>query len=436
MLKSLALNQVGPAPKLAAHFGERLNLLTGDSALGKSFLLDTAFWALTGTWPGGRTALPDGNRTKKDAPSITYHVVGKTSSDKGPKTAAYDFHSQTWTRPRGRPRIPGLVIYAAVDGSFAVWDPARNYRRDPKTGVKEAEEEPRAYQFTPQSLTDGLEEEGRVLCKGLVEDWVNWFYEQFFDRNGGHDDGPFAHLAKVISSLSPPQEPMRCAEPRRVYVDQPRKYPVLTMPYGDVAYPQWSAAVRRIVSLAYLLVWSWYEHCQAAKLRRETTTDRIVLIVDEIEAHLHPKWQRTILPALLDVVRTFKDRMAVQLLTATHSPLILASVEPRFAEEQDRLFWFELNEKNRISLRDYPWAIHGDVDGWLTSPIFGLKEARSREAEDVLGAAESYMAGDISVQPEDLRTREAIQKEMRRVLPGDDPIWARWLIKTRGGVPQ
>jgi recombinational DNA repair ATPase RecF len=35
----------------------RLNLLTGDNGLGKSFLLDVAWWAMTRRWPrDGRRA--------------------------------------------------------------------------------------------------------------------------------------------------------------------------------------------------------------------------------------------------------------------------------------------------------------------------------------------------------------------------------------------
>ncbi len=39
--------------------GERLNVLTGDNGLGKSFVLDVAWWALTGTWVD-RAVLPRG----------------------------------------------------------------------------------------------------------------------------------------------------------------------------------------------------------------------------------------------------------------------------------------------------------------------------------------------------------------------------------------
>ena len=46
-----------------------------------------------------------------------------------------------------------------------------------------------------------------------------------------------------------------------------------------------------------------------------------VVLIDEIELHLHPSWQRKILPAL---IKTFPN---IQFITATHSPQVLSSVE-------------------------------------------------------------------------------------------------------------
>ena len=51
MIDTLKTVNVGPAPTLSLVFGQRLNLLTGDNGLGKSFLLDIAWWALTRRWP-------------------------------------------------------------------------------------------------------------------------------------------------------------------------------------------------------------------------------------------------------------------------------------------------------------------------------------------------------------------------------------------------
>ena len=50
MLKELHLKQVGTAPQFDVEFADRLNLFTGDNGLGKTFLLDVAWWVLTGKW--------------------------------------------------------------------------------------------------------------------------------------------------------------------------------------------------------------------------------------------------------------------------------------------------------------------------------------------------------------------------------------------------
>jgi hypothetical protein len=434
MLKSIKLHGIGPVRDLSASFGDRLNIITGDNGLGKSFLLDVCFWSFTGTWPGGRTALPDANG-KRDKPSITYEIMSRAPRSKGkekePKTALFDFHSQTWTRPKGRPFKPGLVVYAAVDGSFAVWDPARNYWRDPTTGKKEGEEQPNAYQFGPDTLANGLKDGDRVLCNGLIADWVEWFYQ----RSSADTINTFGYLEAVINLLSHPLEPLQCEEPRKVFVDDSRKFPTLRMPYGVAPYPQWSAGVRRIISFAYLIVWSWVEHKQAAELRNEDSTDRIILIVDEIEAHLHPRWQRTILPAILKVVDKLKANISVQVHAATHSPLVLASVEPHFDEEKDQLFCFNLHDDNhdgkKVTFDNLPWAMHGDVVGWLTSDVFGLEQARSREAETAIEAAEAFLRGDTAALPGGLTTKEAITNELKKVLSGIDPFWPRWIVETK-----
>jgi hypothetical protein len=122
--------------------------------------------------------------------------------------------------------------------------------------------------------------------------------------------------------------------------------------------------------------------------------------------------------------------LAVQVLAATHSPLVLASLEPVFEEGKDRLFWFDL-EDDKVFFRPYAWAVQGSVANWLTSDIFGLKQARSREAEQAIEAAEAYMGNQAEGMPEHLQTRQAIHRELLRLLPGDDPLWPRWLAKTK-----
>lgn len=425
MINQLTLNHIGPVHPLHADFGSRLNVITGDNGLGKSFLLDVCFWVLTGTWPGGRIALPEPGK-KSIKPQIDSLITENSGTASQLGHATFDFHSQSWNRPKAKQMLPGLVIYAEVDGGFAVWDPARNYKRDASSGTTQFQERPAAYQFSPESLANGLENGDRQLCNGLIQDWVEWYYL----RSSEPELNPFEHLEDVVALLSHPLEPLICAEPRKVFVDDTRKFPTLRMPYGVVAYPHWSAGVKRIVNLAYLVVWAWVEHVQAAELRNEEPAKQLVLLIDEIEAHLHPKWQRTILPAILKVTEKLLPDLAVQVLTATHSPLVLASLEPHFQEETDQFFCFDL-EDGQVTFENPPWSAHGDVVAWLTSDIFGLEQARSKEAERVIESAEAFLRGDREALPAGLQTQQEITEALRDLLPGLDPFWPRWIVEAK-----
>ena len=51
-LKAIEMSRVGPADNLRLDLGKRLTVIAGDNGLGKSFLLDVAWWAATGRWAG------------------------------------------------------------------------------------------------------------------------------------------------------------------------------------------------------------------------------------------------------------------------------------------------------------------------------------------------------------------------------------------------
>ncbi len=184
--------------------------------------------------------------------------------------------------------------------------------------------------------------------------------------------------------------------------------------------------MKRIVSLAYTLVWTWYEHQRAAELVSISPSEELLLIVDEMEAHLHPQWQRSIFPAILEAIKLLDPSIKVQVLTTTHSPLVLASLEPYFDEEVDKLFGFDLVDRE-VVLEEIPWVKLGEVDDWLTSPIFGLSRPRSKEAEVAINAAFAWMRhADMSSFPAHLQTQIDIHQELLRVLPEDDGFWRRW----------
>lgn len=243
--------------------------------------------------------------------------AGKTR-DADPVVSDFSFSDQSWSLRAGRPAMPGVVVYARIDGGFSVWDPARNYwRQAPSVGVNDHERPP-AYHFDNRSVWEGLTVGDRRACEGLIRDWVGWQKAR---------DPEFAMLEQALKTLSVPEEPLEVGPPIRVELGEGFDTPTIKTPYDLVPITHASAGVRRVAALAYLLVWAWREHVLAARLLRQDPERRIVLLVDEPETHLHPKWQRVILPALLRVVGTLREdgEMQTQLITATHAPLVLAS---------------------------------------------------------------------------------------------------------------
>lgn len=437
MLRSLHMKDVGPAARFDLELGERLNVLTGDNGLGKSFVLDVAWWALTGTWVG-RPVLP--NKGKEESATLTgesLDLEGRSQKFASSFLRArqdWDSTLAAHNRQGVRPMLHELgfdipvwltvqspVLLCRADGDFAVWDPARNYHvvtRSRDHAVAEA----RPYHFSQADLWDGLAHEGKPLTNGLIRDWERWWLEAAAGKQY-----PFDLLKKVLRDLSHPDEEMRPAQPRRLYLDDPRDYPTVDLPYGNVPLAHLSAGMRRVVSLAYLIVWAWIEHERACDLLGWKAAGSIVFLIDEVEAHLHPKWQRHIMPRLLDVLSALGSGVKPQILATTHSPMVMTSLEPHFDEEKDKLFLFELG-RGEVSLRELPWAKHGDAVAWLTSDVFGLEQARSPEAEEAMEAAYALIEGNTAVLKDGLRTEDEIELALQRVLADQDPFWVDWKV--------
>jgi predicted ATP-binding protein involved in virulence len=78
-----------------------------------------------------------------------------------------------------------------------------------------------------------------------------------------------------------------------------------------------------------------------------------ILIIDEIDAHLHPSWQRRIIPTLI------KHLPNLQIFCSTHSPLMLAGLK----EGQVQLLKRDANSKVVVSKNET------DIIGWSADEI-------------------------------------------------------------------
>ncbi|MCX6380291.1 MAG: AAA family ATPase, partial [Armatimonadetes bacterium] len=291
-----------------------------------------------------------------------------------------------------------------------VLDSERNHARKEFSSI---------FSFRPEEVWEGK----LPYCEGLVRDWASW------QRDNGD---AFRLLESVLQTLSPsPEEPLTSGRLRRISVDDSKDYPTIKMPYNqEVAVIHASAGLRRIIALAYLLVWTWREHLLACELRRTAPTKDIVFLFDEVEAHLHPQWQRRILPALFAVMAklTGEHAVNVQMIAATHSPLALASLETFFDSEQDA--WFDIDlvrDKRKVAIERRDFIRKGTAGRWLTSEAFDLlSEGRSLEGEQAIAKAEALLDrrnNGATLTKEEI---ESVDAGLRQTLPDIDRFWVRW----------
>ena len=402
-LTTLLLRDVGPAKEFFLDFGKRLTLIAGDNGLGKSFLLDAAWWALTGTW-AGRAAYPF-TSSPSNIPRIKYTLQNAAGQELAGESV-FDWRFQTWTSSGELPSVAALSIYARVDGSFAVADATRGqFQVDGLRALTS---------FTGREMWEGKAGE----IEGLIRDWVSWQLSS--------DTTAFVMLSRVLEHLSPEDMgPLVPSKPMRIPGD-PRQIPTVRHVYGDVPVLFASAGVQRVMLLAYLIIWSWQEHLLASEQVGAEPQRKMVVVVDELEAHLHPKWQRLVLPGLMSIGKLLSEDLEVQVIAATHSPMVLASVEDEFSEDSDSLLHLALVD-GAVKLESLDFYKYGDMSSWLMSPVFGLTHARSRAAEKAIEEAKTLQLSD---KPS-LDAVRQVTNRLRKVLAPDDLFWSRWIFFAR-----
>jgi len=437
ILKQIGLTDVGPGPRLSFDVAERINIITGDNGLGKTFLLDIAWWGATGSWADRPAEPNDGHRS-----DARLHVEIRGTNDENSSEYKFGGARRGWVRTQNglRPKPPALVIYARSDGRYSLWDPERDYwsRADITSVVESVDEEElsteqpafgsggasRGLHLTLDEVWNGKRNQGKFVTRGLIEDWVTWQ-----DRKNEQWDA----LCAVLKALSPhPTDPIVPGRPRRSTTDddESREFPSLALPYGEVSIMNASAGMRRIVALAYLLVWSWQEHQVRSDGR---PVKDIVLLVDEPETHLHPQWQRRILPSIIESVSTFhrgdganEESVEIQLLATTHSPLVLGSLEQIFDVDRDALCNLELvgaagNRHAQIS--ELEWYRLGSIEAWLGSPAIGLDGEVRPENADLKREAFEVMSGNVALQLHEL---DELSARLIDSLSSLDPYVIAW----------
>lgn len=126
-----------------------------------------------------------------------------------------------------------------------------------------------------------------------------------------------------------------------------------------------------------------------------------IVLIDELDLHMHPRWQRTIVSQL---TATFPK---CQFIATTHSPQIISEVQPEslvlLRQEADRI------------VADKCGQAYGLDANYVLEHIMGTG-SRSVHATDAIHAVED------AIESGELGIARARLGELRNLLHGDDPV--------------
>ena len=168
------------------------------------------------------------------------------------------------------------------------------------------------------------------------------------------------------------------------------------------------------MSLGYKTVTSWTIDLAWRLLRQYPNStnplaEPAIVLIDEIDLHLHPKWQRKIMNNLS------KHFINTQFIATAHSPLMVQeAIESNYAVLKKC--------ENGITILNDPTDI---IDGWrvdqiLTSEMFGLKSSRGTKYENLFSDREK-LANKKRLSPEEKAELKTIREEMSKLASGETP---------------
>ena len=143
-----------------------------------------------------------------------------------------------------------------------------------------------------------------------------------------------------------------------------------------------------------------------------------IILIDEVDLHLHASWQQTILP---DLLRVFPN---AQFIVTTHSPQVLTTIEPEHIQVLD---WQDSQPTLKMPLSSYgaeSWRVLRDIMGVNPRPdnemakdlneylkLIDSDEWNSTKAHDLRKQLDEWSRGE---EPELIRAEMEIWRKLKR----------------------
>ena len=131
-----------------------------------------------------------------------------------------------------------------------------------------------------------------------------------------------------------------------------------------------------------------YHVCMGCPPGKKLEENRGIVLIDEIDLHLHPEWQRTVIPTMSTTLPN------LQFILTSHSPIVVGTLH------RENVIVFNQDSEGASIAEPVEIEVHGlNADQVLTSRAFGLTSSRAPEfVEQLKQTSAQAQQGDEEAQ--------------------------------------
>jgi predicted ATPase len=349
-LTKVTLNNIGPFEQEEITFDPKVNILLGNNGVGKSTVLRAIAVALC-----GKDAEPHAARLiRAGAPTASIQIVTE-----------HQTYTTVLQRTNTGAEVTSLPIRALeAEGWLALGFP-------PLRTTSSTAGRPSRDSSPPFPTVNDLLPLVRGDADLRLDDLQQWIVD--LDYRAKHEvtiqSGDTRYERQIRVFFDTVSRLLHGVKVEFQAVDPATKRITVLTDDGPVPFDYISQGASSLISWVGVLLQRLYEIYGD---RQDPTARYVLVLMDEIDAHMHPTWQQVLLPRIVECFP------GMQLIATTHSPLILSGLESR-----NILHVLRSSETHRVAVRRYEMKLKGqEADEILTGPLFGLEDTRDLETQD------------------------------------------------------